>query len=217
MMVAMPHWVPAILPNLPLFALAALILAMVPGPSTAVVLRQTLRSGRRSAFTATLANELGLFFWALVAAFGIAGLVAASQVAYDVIRLGGAGALILLGLRSLVHARAEALSIAGGGSSAAGWSGFRAGLVTILANPKAAVFAASFLPQFVPRGAPLLSAMVALGLFQVLIDTAWYVLLAWAVSQARRLLTRPRVRQRLEQVSGLVLIAVGVRLVVERA
>ena len=53
------------------FVGAAALLAMVPGPSTAVVIRQTVRGGRRAAFAATVANEIGILFWALTATFGL--------------------------------------------------------------------------------------------------------------------------------------------------
>lgn len=215
----MTAWLPALLPNLLLFAGASLLLAMAPGPSTAVVIRQTLRAGRLSAFGATMANEIGLLFWCMVATFGLSSLVAASQVAYDVLRIAGAVVLILLGLQSLLRARAEPLDVQGGaapGPVRSGWKGFRIGLVTILANPKAAVFVFSFLPQFVPRGVPVLPSLLALSLVLVLVDATWYVLLSWVVSRARHILTRPRVRQRLEQISGIVLVGLGIRLAVER-
>lgn len=210
----MARWLPTLLPSLGIFAAVWLPIAMVPGPSTAVVIRQTLRGGRRSAFGATMANELGLLFWAIAATFGLSGLVAASGIAYDVIRFAGAAVLVALGLQSLLKARAVPLPP--GGPAASGWQGFRVGLVTILANPKAAAFVFAFLPQFVPRGAPLLPSLLALSFVMVAVDTAWYVLLAWFVSLARRVLTRPRVRQRMEQVSGVVMVGFGVRLAAER-
>ncbi len=72
------------------------------------------------------------------------------------------------------------------------------------------------MPKFVPRGAPVLPSLLALSAAMVLVDTTWYVFLAWLVSLARRVLTRPAVRQRVEQVSGLVMVGFGVRLAVER-
>jgi threonine/homoserine/homoserine lactone efflux protein len=212
-MVTMPVWVPHLLPNMALFAAIWLPIAMVPGPSTAVVIRQTLRGGRRSAFAATMANELGLVFWGLVATFGIASVVAFSQTAYGAIRIAGAGVLIVLGLQSLRGRQDRAARPA---PPESGLRGFRVGLVTILANPKAAAFVFAFVPQFVPRGAPVLPSLLALSAVMVLVDTSWYVVLAWLVSLARRVLTRPAVRRWMERVSGLVMVGFGVRLAVER-
>jgi threonine/homoserine/homoserine lactone efflux protein len=205
-----------LLPNLALFAVVWLPIAMVPGPSTAVVIRQTLRAGRRSAFAATMANQLGLVFWALVATLGLSSLVAASQVAYEAIRIAGAVLLVVLGVQSLLRARTPSSDASPQPAPEPGWKGFRVGLVTILANPKAAAFVFALLPQFVPRGAPVLPSMLALSVVLVVVDTSWYVLLAWMVSLARRVLTRPRVRQRMEQISGLVMVGFGVRLAAER-
>ncbi len=92
-------------PNLLALAGAALLLAIVPGPSTAVILSQALRSGRRAALAATLANEVGALCWALAASLGVSALVAASQVAYDILRVVGALALVALGIQALWRSR----------------------------------------------------------------------------------------------------------------
>jgi threonine/homoserine/homoserine lactone efflux protein len=202
------------------FAGAALLLAMVPGPSTAVVIQQTLRGGRGAAFAATLANEVGLLFWAVTASFGLSVLIAASQVAYDALRVGGAAVLIVLGIQSILHARhirkeSGEMVIPAAEPGASRRHAFRIGLLTILANPKAAIFAASFLPQFVPPHAPVLPVMLLLSAIWVVIDASWYVVLSWSVHQARRFLLRPVVRRRLEQISGLVLIGFGLRVALE--
>ncbi|MQA96744.1 MAG: hypothetical protein GEV11_19665, partial [Streptosporangiales bacterium] len=61
--------------------------------------------GRRSALAATLGNEVGLLVWAVAAAFGITALIAASELAYDALRIGGGIVLIVLGIQSLRRAR----------------------------------------------------------------------------------------------------------------
>lgn len=266
-------WRRMLLPNVFACAGAALLLAIVPGPSTAVILRQTLRSGRRAALAATLANELGALIWALTAAVGLSALVAASQAAYDGLRLVGALVLVSLGVQSLWRARratsgdCTAETEVGAGASAAAMAdeeragvyasrprtmsgrghdqaqpatglamtqandtatdtvssppgetrrAFRVGLVTTLANPKAAIFAASFLPQFVPPHAPVLATLLLLALVWVLVDLSWYGVLVWTVSQAHERFVRSGVGRRLEQITGLVLIGLGVRLAFER-
>jgi threonine/homoserine/homoserine lactone efflux protein len=95
------------------------------------------------------------------------------------------------------------------------WRAYRLGLVTNAANPKAGVFAVSFLPQFVPDGADVLPLLVALSLVWALLDMVWYLSLIWVAGRAGRALRRPAVRRRLEQVSGVVLVGVGLRLAAE--
>jgi threonine/homoserine/homoserine lactone efflux protein len=206
-------WVPA----LAAFAVACLLLALAPGPSVAVVVREALRGGRGHGVAAAAGTETGILGWSVAAALGLSALVAASQLAYDVVRVAGAVVLVLLGAQALWAARRPA---APGDRPPDGrepaprtrWSSFRAGLATIAANPKGAVFSSAFLPQFVPHGAPVLPTMLVLGALWALIDGSWCTIVACGVSSARRVFARPRVRRRLEQLTGVALIALGVRL-----
>ncbi|WP_433236004.1 LysE family translocator [Streptosporangium sp. CA-135522] len=208
------------------------LLAMIPGASTAVILRQTLRSGRGPGLAATLGNETGILMWGLAAAFGLSALVLASEVAYDVMRVAGALFLVAMGAQSLWNAR-RGRGREGGAvppepepqarpeskpePEAAGGRrrSYLLGLTTCLANPKAAVFAMSFLPQFVPEGANVPLTLTMLAVLWVLVDIVWYGLFIWAVARAEVIFNRPAVRRRLEVISGVVLIGFGLRLVGE--
>ncbi|WP_367123767.1 LysE family translocator [Streptomyces phytohabitans] len=209
---------------------ACLLIALSPGPSTVLIIRNSLR-GRRTGMLTVLGNETGVFVWGLVAAFGLSALLAASEAAYDVLRFVGAGVLIVFGVQAIRAARRgdgtglapDADASTGGdegGSGAAaepraGRRAYRAGLLMNLANPKAALFAMSFLPQFVPSGAPQLPAMVGLAALWAAFEVGYYATYVWGVGRLKRLLTRPRVHRRLEQVSGGVLLALGARLALE--
>ncbi|MBG0831780.1 LysE family translocator [Planomonospora sp. ID67723] len=203
------------------FVGSCFLLAMIPGVSTAVILRQTLCAGRGPGMAATLGNETGILLWALAAAFGLSALVLASEVAYEVMRILGAGFLVVMGVQSIRRARGGRAAQAGPekerpGPVTEGWRrSYLLGFSTCLANPKAAVFAMSFLPQFVPEGADVPLTLALLAVVWVLVDTVWYGLFIWTVGRARMVFGRPAVRYRLEQVSGAVLIGLGVRLAVE--
>jgi threonine/homoserine/homoserine lactone efflux protein len=93
---------------------------------------------------------------------------------------------------------------------------FRASLVSIAANPKAAVFAISFFPQFLPRSGPLIPTLVVLAGIQVLVDSAWTTGLVLLASRAAAVWRRVAVHQRLERALGAILIALGVELAVDR-
>ena len=67
-------------------------------------------------------------------------------------------------------------------------------LVTVAANPKAAVFAFSFFPQFLPRHGPVFGTTVALGLVQIAIDTTYCTVVVLLAARARRWLSRAAVR-----------------------
>ncbi|WP_242910697.1 LysE family translocator [Actinomadura terrae] len=223
---------------------AAVLIALAPGPSTVVIMRESARSGRRAGMATVLGNEAGVLVWGLAAAAGLSALLVASRLAYDGLRVVGAGVLVWFGVRALWRARRgasgpepadpdaglDADSAAGPGAGpdagldagpvagpggGVGWRCFRMGLVTNAANPKAGVFAVSFLPQFVPEGWPVPVALAVFSVLWVVIDLVWYTGVVWLVASARRVVGRPAVRRRLEQVSGAVLVALGLRLAAE--
>ncbi|MGW6903454.1 LysE family translocator [Streptomyces sp. NPDC054940] len=195
---------------------ACTLVAASPGPSTVLIIRQSLHS-RRSGFLTVLGNETGVFIWGVVAAFGLTALLTASEVAYDVMRIVGAVVLVGFGVQTLRQARRGkgAEEAAWEGTRKSGWASYRGGLLLNLANPKAAVFALSFLPQFVPEGAPHLPTMIGLAALWAVYEVGYYGLYVWFVGRMKTLLSRAGVRQRLEQVSGGVLLLLGVRMALD--
>ncbi|WP_330280687.1 LysE family translocator [Streptomyces sp. NBC_00569] len=199
------------------FVGAAFLVAMVPGPSTVVILRRAVMNGRRTGLVTVLGNECGVLLWGLAAAFGLSALLLASQVAYDLIRIAGAAVLVWMGARAVWQARragqpdqapAEAAPVS---LPRAYWHG----LVTNFANPKAGVFAVSFLPQFVPHGAPVLPTLLAFSAIWAVVDLIWYLPLVLLAGRVGGVLQRRSVRRRMEQVSGALLVGLGLRLAIE--
>jgi threonine/homoserine/homoserine lactone efflux protein len=191
-----------------------LLAAMSPGPDFAIVTRNAMISGRRAGMACGAGIAVGVFAWAVVTALGIAGLLAASAVAFTAVKLVGAGYLVVLGVRALLAARrgeydsAEHLP---GARTTGAPAAFRQGLVTNLLNPKVAVFFVALLPQFLPASATttdhLLLAGVAAG-----VTLTWFTVLAGVVSALRRLLTATRVRRGIDALMGTLLVGLGVRM-----
>ncbi|GAA4420049.1 LysE family translocator [Actinokineospora soli] len=190
------------------FLIASFTLAMVPGVGTAMLLRQSARGGRKAAVATVAGMEVGVAVWALAAALGLSVLLVASEIAYQVLRVVGVAVLLVFGVKALLaRAVPETVAPPSGGS-------FRSGLVVNLANPKLAVFAVSFLPQFVTPGAARW-VLVVLAVAWVVIDTLWYLLILALLTRVMDALKRPRVRVALERVSGVALVGLGVKLAVE--
>ncbi|MGA6167885.1 LysE family translocator [Amycolatopsis magusensis] len=206
---------------LPAFALAVVLISASPGPVMALILRRAAVHGFRGAVPTVLGLEAGLYLWALFAATGLAALVAASEIAYLVLRVVGAVFLVYLGFkawraawRSREHGNAPVEDLPA--APAKGWmKAFGEGVVVMLANPKAAAFMIAFYPQFVPAGRPLFATTAVLALIQVSIEIGLYLGLAAAVGRAGRWFRRSEIRRRLDAVSGTVLVALGVRMAVD--
>jgi threonine/homoserine/homoserine lactone efflux protein len=203
--------------SLPEFLVIALLVTVTPGPGTATVLRVAARDGRAAARRTILGNSAGVLTWGLLSAVGVSSLILASQIAYDVLRVGGAAVLVILGARSLLaRHRADGGHAQQNGEArderrrAAGW---RTGLVTSLSNPKLAVFFVALFPQFLTRGSPVLPYALAMAATVVALDIVWFSALTYAVDKARTML-RPRVQRAMEQVTGAVMIGLGIRLAI---
>jgi threonine/homoserine/homoserine lactone efflux protein len=94
------------------------------------------------------------------------------------------------------------------------WRAFGEGLVVPLANPNATVLVLAVYPQFVPVDGPVFATTALLGLLRVGLETGLYLALAAGVARAGSWFRRPRIRRRLEAVSGTVLVALGLRVAV---
>ena len=206
---------------LPPFLLACLALAVLPGPATALFLHRTLRDGRNAGLAAVAGNEIGVFCWAVSGGAGLSVLLAANRLLFDSLHVIGAFVLIALGVqawRSSGRGEHDGFGAAltsrlprGRGPGAA----FRASLISIAANPKAAVFAVSFFPQFLPHSGPLLPTVLVLASIQVILDTAWCAGLVLVAGRARPWLSRGAVRRRIERGLGTILIALGFELAID--
>jgi threonine/homoserine/homoserine lactone efflux protein len=203
-----------VLSSLPAFVLAVLLISASPGPAMALIFRRAALRGLRGAVPTVLGLEFGLYVWALFAGAGFAALVAASEVAYLVLRVVGAGVLLVLGFRALRTAWRGEPAVTDEAPEPCRhrwWSSFGEGVVVQLANPKAAVFMLAFYPQFVPAHGPVFATTALLGLLQITLETVLYLGLAAGVARAGTWFRRPRIRRRLEAVSGTVLVGLGVR------
>lgn len=199
------------------FTVVALLTVITPGPDTLLVVRTTLLGGRRSGVAAILGISMGCLAWAIAGLVGLAALLTVSEVAYNVVRIAGAAYLIWLGASALWRSRkgAKPLEVDGPQASKGVWSSFRAGLVSNVLNPKAAVFYVSLLPQFLPTGSGTATWGMVLAGIHVGIGLLWLPILVWLATQARHLLLRERVRLWLDRVTATVLVGLGVKVALD--
>lgn len=204
------------------FTLASVLIVLLPGPDSLVVVRGLVRGGRRDG-TATAAGVLcGLVVWVSATALGLSALLRASEIGYDALKIAGACYLIWIGVRSLrsVRRSAEEVAAEGDGPMAPapvlGGAGFFAGFLTDLLNPKVGVFFVSFLPGFVPDGGWSVGwTTFALGAWYTALTALYFVGLIALSGTVATWMRSPRIRRRLDTLTGLVLVGFGVRLATE--
>jgi RhtB (resistance to homoserine/threonine) family protein len=204
--------------HLAVFVGVAAAVILLPGPDTAVVTKNVLLHGRRAGLGTSAGIGVGLSVWTLAAAVGLASVVRASAVAFTVLKVVGALYLMWLGFQALRAARHRAGEQGPAATRPAlgARGGFRQGLLSDLANPKIGIFFTSLLPQFVDTGRPVLLPFLELGAVFVLMTMLWLVAYCLIAERASQTLRSPRVRSALDRVTGVALIAVGLRLVTER-
>jgi RhtB (resistance to homoserine/threonine) family protein len=195
-------------------AVSALVICM-PGPDTALTVRNVLAAGRRGGIYTAAGVATGQLVWTIAVSVGVAGVLAASAPAFLALKLIGAAYLIYLGVQSLRAAWNRGVDTPAAGSPRLSMTparAFRSGLISNLANPKMAAFFLSLLPQFLPAQEGNIQGSLLLGAVFCLMTFAWLTAYSIVVDRARRLLSRQRIRRTLDAVTGGVLIAFGMRL-----
>ena len=191
------------------FALATLILAVVPGPAMLYITAQTLAHGRRVALQAVLGVHLGCYGHVLAASIGLAAVIQYVPALYDSLKLAGVAYLVWLGV-TLVYRRPTEKHAAPADGPVSRRVFWESVIVEVL-NPKTAIFFVAFLPQFVDAAAslPVWLQFLALGAIMNVAVSAVELAVALLASNAAAGLSAPSpwLARRL---CGSVLIGLGV-------
>ncbi len=191
------------------FAVASVVLLMIPGPAVLYVVNRSVSDGRSVALASVGGLELGNLVHALAATAGLSAVIATSATAFSIVKWAGAVYLIGVGTLTLLR-RPDALSVEGGHLSYR--RAFAQGVIVNVLNPKVALFFLSYLPQFVePSRGPAWSQVLVLGLTFVVLGLCTDSLWAIATSTLRTVLLRGRSLPFIRRwVSGSVFVMLGV-------
>jgi homoserine/homoserine lactone efflux protein len=163
------------------FVAAAAVIAITPGPGSILVLATGLRYRYSVVFRALLGLELALLVHLGIVALGLGALLAASSTAFLAMKVIGAVYLVWLGIQkwratvepvdtSQLHVTANKQL-------------FRQGLLVNLTNPKAVIFIAALVPQFINANAPQLPQYLIIAATMVGVDVA--IMTAYALLAGR--------------------------------
>ena len=203
--------------HVPAFLLTAWLLAMLPGVGQALILRQTLTGGLRTAWTSIAGTATGIIVWSTLAAAGLSAVLLANPAAYLAIRVAGGLVLGYLGISSLrtmrrtKHPQMHSSQLDADIGNQRG--SYLAGLATNLGNPKAGVFAFSLLPQFIVPGGHVFACGLLLGVIWAVTTACWYLVFVWVVDRGRSFASRPSVTTWLHGITGTTLLILGAAVV----
>ena len=188
------------------FLLTALILELTPGPNMAWLALLSATAGRGAGMAAVGGIAFGLATQAVLAALGVAALMAAWPGLYSALHLAGVAFLFWLAWESWRDSLDPAHHLPGGGED--GGAGFRRGLLANLLNPKAALFFVTVLPGFLHQGAGASEAL-ALSALYLAVATAVHLVIVLAAGGLRGWLADPGVSVRMPQIQALALVVVA--------
>ena len=147
---------------------------------------------------------------------GLGALLAASEIAFHIVKWAGAAYLVYLGLKLIVRPRDTLGGESADSATIAPHQLFRQGLLTNLLNPKVGVFYITFLPQFIPADANVALFSFLLAGIHVLLSAAWFAFLIAATIPMGRLLRRPVIVKSMDRLTGGVFVAFGAKLALAR-
>jgi RhtB (resistance to homoserine/threonine) family protein len=203
--------------HLLLFIAAGVVLNLTPGPDVLYIVTNSLRSGAKAGVVAALGINAGCFVHIFAAALGVGALLAASALAFTVLKWLGAAYLVWIGVKLLVarapEPKEDLRTIALSQPAAPLSSVFFGGFLTNALNPKVAIFFLAFVPQFIaPDAGHKALAFIALGaLFNV---NSVFVNAGWALGAAW-MSTRQAVQAGmhwLDRAAGAMFVAFGLKL-----
>ncbi|MEY8710370.1 lysine transporter LysE [Mangrovibacter phragmitis] len=192
------------------YSLAASLLTITPGLDTALILRTATVEGSRKAFMAALGINTGCFIWGAMVAFGLAALLAVSELAYMLLKWAGAVYLCWLAFHMLRTPVTPQLNEGEGTARHGNW--FIRGVLGNVLNPKVGVFYVSFLPQFIPMGHNPVEWTFLLVSIHVVLGTLWSLTLINASRRVAHILKKPAVARWLNRITGGLFLLFAARL-----
>ncbi|MBT9526976.1 MAG: LysE family translocator [Rhizobacter sp.] len=200
--------------DLPLFVVAGLLLNLTPGADLLYVAGNAATGGRRAGMLAALGIGAGCLFHVALAALGLSALLAASELAFTVVKWAGAAYLVWMGV-GMLRSRGGVSAPAALDPQRVFWRG----VLTNALNPKVALFFLAFLPQFItPNSAHQALAFGLLGLVFTINGTLVTLVMAWLAGAARERWAGAagvgRLGLWLQRVAGAMFVVLGVKLAV---
>ena len=189
-------------------------LVLMPGASTAVVLRNSIAGGVRGGVITAAGVNAGSLCYGLLSALGFAAALRRWPSAWTAVHIAGVLYLGWLGVQSLRRAaRPCAFAfVPDAAPRQAAWRSLYEGFVTNVLNPAIATFYLILLPQFVPKDAPIARSVLVLTAVHIALAATWHVAWASAGGTLARVLAAGRPRQALEAIAGTALVGLAIRI-----
>ena len=185
--------------------------AISPGPSLAVVLRNTISGGRTQGVMTGIGHGIGLGIYAFIAVMGLSSLLLANKQIFNLIQWAGALFLIWLAFNMITY-RPSGISNENGGN----WRrGFLEGFMISFLNPKILVFMAAVFSQFINPDISSVGRFI-MAIMAGVIDTIWYVLVAAVLAGTPIINKLRRNAGLIDRSIGIIMLILALFLIVKK-
>lgn len=200
--------------NLWLFLVSSILIILSPGIDTMLVLNKSLTGGRKIGSYTTLGIGTGILFHTLLGVLGLSILLAKAAYLFTLLKMIGAIYLVCLGVKKLIKKSKATHKVAQVKIVESNKKSFLTGVITNIFNPKVALFFLAFFPQFITPDSGLVSkAFLTMGLIFIGLTIIWLLTVNYLVAYfSKILLTSPRAIKIIDKISGLMFLAMGVKL-----
>lgn len=199
------------------FVLAALAIGVIPGPGVLSIIGYAISSGRQTALASVAGIAIGNMCAMTLSLAGVGALLAASALAFTILKWAGALYLIALGLIAIWRSREEPLEAAGSAPPISSKIAFWGNMTIGIFHPKTIVFFVAFVPQFIdPAGSYWRQAAILIVTFTLVVAVS-DTLYALGASRARDWLSTPKVRLWTKRAGGGALIGAGAATALSRS
>lgn len=196
------------------FTIAASVLAVAPGPDNLFVLLQSAMYGSRAGIFVTLGLCVGVFIQTLLAAFGVAAVVAASPTLLMIIQLAGAAYLLYLAWGAWkAPVGGESGESAKKYPRLSNFQLWRRGILMNITNPKVLIFFLAFFPQFIIKGSTesqVMVQMLIMGMTFLVCTLVVFSAIAWCAGTLADRLCSPKVQTILNKVSAVIFTVLAI-------
>jgi threonine/homoserine/homoserine lactone efflux protein len=187
--------------------------ALSPGPSLALVIKNTLSGGQQQGYSTAISHGLGVALYAAITATGIGIIITQSPIIYALIKYSGAAFLVYLGVKSLLTQHNNSAFTDNTEHTNPDVNGWRDGFLIAFLNPKLALFFLALFSQFVDENASWQQNLIMTATVGF-IDTIWYCLVVFGISRGtliNKLKTHSHI---VDRVAGSFLILLAARVVI---
>lgn len=200
-----------------LFVVTVFFISGSPGPNMLHVMTRSVELGLARSTLAMAGCFIAVVSLLTASALGLTALLAALPGAFTVLRVVGAGYLLWLGYKAWT-ARSVAVQLDDDGTAPAisDWRVFRTAFTVGISNPKALLFAAAFLPQFIDAGRPELPQFAIMVATFGVVEISWFFVYALGGRSIAAALTRPALKTLFNKVTGGVFVAFGLAMLGSR-